>query len=96
MNNYELSYSKFLADISEQIARFIKNAYLPENTIYDTKDKKEIETENIDTNNTFENVDNTKVELVDYKNTDNIFSDNKTLLYIVGAIIIWSLLRGKK
>lgn len=95
MTNYELKYSRLLADISEQVANFIQLAYYSGN--YDTENKKEVETEVVDTNNTFENVDNSKVELVEYnKNSNTDLTSNKTLLYIAGAIILWTLLRGKK
>ena len=46
--------------------------------------------------NTFENVDNSKVELVEYNKSSGFdFTSNKTLLYIAGAIIIWQLLKRK-
>lgn len=94
MTNYELKYSRLLADISEQVANFIQLAYYSGN--YDTENKKEVETEVVDTNNTFENVDNSKVELVEYNKSSGFdFTSNKTLLYIAGAIIIWQLLKRK-
>lgn len=95
MTNYELKYSRLLADISQQIANFVQSAYYSGN--YDTENKKEVETEVVDTNNTFENVDNSKVELVEYNKSSNTdLTSNKTLLYIAGAIILLTLLRGKK
>ena len=83
MTNYELHYSKFLADLSEKVADFIQKAYLSGNIIYDKKAEEENKTENFDNN---------KVEFVDYNNTT---SNNKPLLFIIGAIILYSLLRGK-
>lgn len=94
MTNYELKYSRLLADISQQVANFVQSAYYSGN--YDIQDKKEVETEVVDTNNSFENVDNSKVELVEYNKSSGFdFTSNKTLLYIAGAIILWTLLRGK-
>ena len=92
MTNYELHYSKFLADISEKVADFIQKAYLSGNIIYDKKVEEETKTENFDNIGDFENVDNNKVEFVDYNNPT---SNNKPLLFIIGAIILYSLLRGK-
>lgn len=92
MTNYELHYSKFLADISEKVADFIQKAYLSGNIIYDKKVEEENKTENFDNISDFENVDNNKVEFVDYNNST---SNNKPLLFIIGAIILYSLLRGK-
>lgn len=92
MTNYELHYSKFLADLSEKVADFIQKAYLSGNIIYDKKVEEKIETENFDNISDFENVDNNKVEFVDYNNPT---SNNKPLLFIIGAIILYSLLRGK-
>lgn len=92
MTNYELHYSKFLADLSEKVADFIQKAYLSGNIIYDKKVEEENKTENFDNISDFENVDNNKVEFVDYNNTA---SNNKPLLFIIGAIILYGLLRGK-
>lgn len=93
MTNYELHYSKFLADLSEKVADFIQKAYLSGNIIYDKKVEEETKTETFDNVSNFENVDNDKVELIDYGS--NNVSTNKTLLFIIGAIILYSLLRGK-
>lgn len=114
MTNYELKYSKFLADISQQVAEFVKNSgmlqvanekndLLPtnQNNIIDTEISneeiiKQPITDDQQTNDlvvecdTFENVDNNKVELVDFQEEPKI---NKTLLYILGAIIIYNLVR---
>ena len=92
MTNYELHYSKFLADLSEKVADFIQKTYISGNIIYDKKVEEENKTENFDNISDFENVDNNKVEFVDYNNPT---SNNKTLLFIIGAIILYSLLRGK-
>lgn len=92
MTNYELHYSKFLADLSEKVADFIQKTYISGNIIYDKKVEEENKTENFDNISDFENVDNNKVEFVDYNNTT---SNNKPLLFIIGAIILYSLLRGK-
>lgn len=91
MKDYEIRYSKFLADMTEQIANFIQYAYRSGN--YDIQNQTEVETEIVDTNNTFENVDNAKVELVEYNEQQPKI--NKTLLYVAGAIIIWQLLKRK-
>lgn len=101
MTNYELEYSKFLADISQKVAEFIRNGYLYENinnkSVYDEQTQKEVETQNIDTNNIFENVDNTKVNLIEYVpetqyNISEILK-NKTLWYVLGAIFLYKLLK---
>lgn len=100
MKRYELEYSKFLADISQNVLEFIKNNYfiddINKNNVYYEKNQKEIETQNFNTNNTFENVDNSKVKLVEYNKSSGFdFTSKKTLLYIVGAIIIWQLLKRR-
>lgn len=96
MNNFELKYSQFLLDISQQVSDFVKNTYFYENidknNVYNEQTVQEQE---IPDNNIFSNVDNSKVELVDYNNVGIENKNNKTLLYVIGAIIVWSLLRGK-
>lgn len=93
MTNYELHYSKFLADISEKVADFIQKAYLSGNIIYDKKVEEETKTETFDNISDFENVDNSKIELVEYGQQSP--SINKTLLWVIGGIILYNLIRGK-
>lgn len=103
MKDYELKYSQFLADISSKVADFIKNNYffenISKNSVYtnqepiNVKQEDVIETQEPEIVNdidTFENVDNDKVELVDFNQSKK---DNKVLLYVIGAIILYSLLR---
>lgn len=92
MTNYELHYSKFLADLSEKVADFIQKTYISGNIIYDKK-VEENKTENFDNISDFENVDNSKIELVEYGQQSP--SINKTLLWVIGGIILYNLIRGK-
>ena len=89
MTKYELDYSQFLADITQQILEFIKNNY---NVKFIEEKKEQVVKQ--EPQNEFVNVDNDKVELVEYYNNSQT-KPNKTILYIVGAIIAYSLLRGK-
>lgn len=97
MTNQERKYSQFLIDITEKTIDFIKNAYFSGGgfNVENSQIQDEDQTGLIENNNIFENVDNTKVELVDYNDKYN-FASNKTLLYIAGAIILLSILRGRK
>lgn len=99
MNKYELEYSKFLADISQKVSDFIKSNYFYEdinkNSVYSSvPETEEIQT---DTVNEFTNVDNKKVELVEYVpetqyNIPEILK-NKKLWYVIGAIFLYKLLK---
>ena len=101
MNKYEIEYSKFLSDISQKVAEFIKNAYytqdINKNSVYFEKSQNNNlpaiteQTQEIIDNETFTNVDMDKVEFVDF----NKNKTNKTILYIIGVIVLYNLLRGK-
>lgn len=90
MKDYEIAYSRFLADITQNIAEFITYAYA--NNMNMTQDNS-IEEPIVD-NNVYDNVDNSKVELIDYSQLQQP-TNTKTILLIVGAIILLNLLRGK-
>lgn len=93
MTTYELKFSNLLTELTEHITDFIKTAYYKDNEFYVKKNQEEVETESIDFNNTFENVDNSKIELVEYGQQSP--SINKTLLWVIGGIILYNLIRGK-
>lgn len=93
MTTYELKFSNLLTELTEHITEFIKTAYYKDNEFYVKQNQEEVETESIDFNNTFENVDNSKIELVEYGQKSP--SINKTLLWVIGGIILYNLLRGK-
>lgn len=88
MKDYEIAYSRFLADITQNIAQFITYAYA-NNMTQDNS----IEEPIVD-NNVYDNVDNSKVELIDYSQLQQP-TNTKTILLIVGAIILLNLIRGK-
>lgn len=93
MTTYELKFSNLLIELTEHITDFIKTAYYKDNEFYVKQNQEEVETESIDFNNTFENVDNSKIELVEYGQQSP--SINKTLLWVIGGIILYNLIRGK-
>lgn len=97
MTQYELQYSKFLADISQKVVDFIKNNYPIENINKNSVYNEVTENNESKTENDVYDIDNTKVELIDYvPEQDFNIKDllkNKTLWYIIGAIFLYKLLR---
>lgn len=103
MNGYELKYSKFLADITSQVAEFIKNSYfsgdINKNCVYNEKSEiVDVPTQTVEnSDNQLDNVDLNKVEFIEFQQ-ENEFKQllkNKTLWYILGAVFIYNLLRKK-
>lgn len=98
MTNQERKYSQFLIDITEKTIDFIKNAYLSGGgfNVENSQIQDEDQTGLIENNNIFENVDSDKIEVIDYADLQpQKLTINKTLFYVIGAIIIYNLLKRK-
>lgn len=97
MTTYELKFSNLLTELTEHITDFIKTAYSKDNDFYVKQNQEEvqeeIQKETLEDNSNFENVDNSKIELIEYGQQSP--SINKTLLWVIGGIILYNLIRGK-